>query len=118
MKEIKPFEWIPHFGQIADTGDHDGEYELSNGGVSLFTKEIDDESMFEIQKALNDSGAIFYTDPPERYELFNLKHQIDSHTALIKEMKEALSKLYNAIDSSVELTPELLLSVRETLSKS
>jgi hypothetical protein len=33
-----------HSHQIADTGDYDGYYEITNGKISLLTKDDDDEA--------------------------------------------------------------------------
>ena len=64
-------EWklIAHSHQIADTGDYDGCYELTNGRVSLYTKDDDDEALEEVIKALNDSGCKFFLDDSAEFEL-------------------------------------------------
>ncbi len=87
--ESKPkFELKSHSSQIADTGDYDGEYEITNGKVSLFTKDGDDEALQVIVDALNDSGADFYLDDSEKIELYYLKSDplIAQANAMYKEM--------------------------------
>lgn len=48
-------EWkvVPHFYQIADTGDYDGHYEITNGKVSLQTKDDEDEHIQKLVDFLN-----------------------------------------------------------------
>jgi hypothetical protein len=60
---------IAHSHQIADTGDYDGCYEVTNGNVSLFTKDDDDEAIEPVVKALNESGINFYIDDSDKWEL-------------------------------------------------
>lgn len=57
---------IAHNHQIADTGDYDGYYEITDGKVSIFTKD-DDDGLDDIVKTLNDSGAKFYDNHDQGY---------------------------------------------------
>ena len=49
-----------HSYQIADTGDYDGYYELTNGKISLLTKNDDVRVLQAIVDVLNYSGCKFY----------------------------------------------------------
>jgi hypothetical protein len=62
--------------QIADTGDYDGYYEITNGKISLLTKDDDDEALQPIVDALNDSGCKFYQDDWFEFENKMLKEEI------------------------------------------
>ena len=62
--------------QIADTGDYDGYYEITNGKMSLLTKDDDDEALQPIVDALNDSGCKFYQDDWFEFENKMLKEEI------------------------------------------
>jgi hypothetical protein len=73
----KTTEWklIGHSSQIGDTGDYDGHYEITDGKVSLLTKDDDDESLQPIVDALNDSGCKFYQDDWFEFENRMLKEE-------------------------------------------
>jgi len=63
--------------QVADTGDYDGYYEITNGDISIYTKDDDNESLQPIVDALNNSGCIFYKDDFFEYENRRLKEEIE-----------------------------------------
>jgi hypothetical protein len=65
-------EWklIGHSHQIADTGDYDGCYEITNGKVSLYTKDDDEDALNAVVKALNDSDCKFFLDDSDKFELY------------------------------------------------
>ena len=65
-----------HSHQIADTGDYDGYYEITNGKISLLTKDDDDEVLQPIVEALNASGCKFYQDDWLEFENQILKKEI------------------------------------------
>lgn len=67
-QRIPKFKLISHEHQIADTGDYDGGYEISNGKVSIFTNDDDDEALGKIVKALNESKCKFYLDDSDAFE--------------------------------------------------
>ena len=71
-------EWklIGHNHQIADTGDYDGYYEITNGKISLRINDDDDEALQHIVDALNDSGCKFYQDDWLEFENKMLKEEI------------------------------------------
>jgi len=80
-----------HSHQIADTGDYDGYYEITNGKISLLTKDDDDESLQPIVDALNDSGCKFYQDDWFEFENNMLKEEISR----LKFMIDKLDRLMN-----------------------
>lgn len=45
---------VEHFGQIADTGDYDGRYEITNGKLRIFTKGDDDSGLEQLVNVLNE----------------------------------------------------------------
>lgn len=65
-----------HPYQIADTGDYGGHYEITNGKISLLTKEENDEVLQPIVDALNNSGCKFYQDDWFEFENKLLKERI------------------------------------------
>ena len=80
-------EWklVPHSYQIADTGDYDGHYEITNGKFSIFTHDDDEDSLTPIVNALNNSGCKFYLDDPLESELQMAKYEIED---LKKQLKQ------------------------------
>lgn len=72
----KDWKLIGHSYQIADTGDYDGHYEITNGKISLFTGDDDEESLQPIVDSLNNSGCNFYQDDWFEYENNMLKEEI------------------------------------------
>ena len=70
------FKLVGHSGQIADTGDYDGYWEITNGKISLLTKDDDDEALQPIVDSLNDSGCKFYQDDWFEFENRMLKEEI------------------------------------------
>lgn len=67
---------IGHSYAIADTGDYDGHYEITNGTISLLTKDDDEESLQPIVDALNDSGCEFYQTDYFKFENNMLREEI------------------------------------------
>lgn len=86
-------EWklIGHSHQIADTGDYNGYYEITNGKVSFFTNSDNDEALLPIVKALNDSGCKFYLDDAKEVELYLLKKE---YTELKAKYKDSADSIY------------------------
>ena len=66
---------LAHSHQIADTGDYDGCYEVTNGKVSLFTKDDEDEAIEPVVMALNESGINFYIDDSDKWELHAIREE-------------------------------------------
>lgn len=76
-KTERKYELIGHSHQIADTGDYDGYYEITNGEVSILTQDDDDEALEEVVKALNNSGCKFYLDDSDRWEANHYKQEFE-----------------------------------------
>lgn len=80
MGNKKLWEIKSHSSQIADTGDYDGYYELTNGTVSLFSKDDidtddpDHSSINTVVSILNDLNYKWYMDDSEKF-LLHLKEQ-------------------------------------------
>lgn len=98
------WELIGHSHQIADTGDYDGHYEITNGKISLLTQDDDDESLQPIVDALNNSGCKFYQNDwfefenkmlkDENAELkADLEHNTDRALEISKQRDEALERV-------------------------
>ena len=89
-----------HSHQIADTGDYDGYYEITNGKISLLTKDDDDEALQPIVDALNDSGCKFYQDDWFEFENKMLKEEISRLKFMIdnglgwKDMENDISPMH------------------------
>lgn len=71
----EPFKLIGHSYQIADTGDYDGCFEITNGKFSIFTKDDEEEDLEPVVKALNDCGCDFYLDDSCQFENSLLKEE-------------------------------------------
>ena len=72
---MESYKLIGHSHQIADTGDYDGCYEITNGKLSLFTKDDDEEALEPIVKALNESECDFYIGDSAEFEAHILKEE-------------------------------------------
>jgi len=66
---------VGHSHQIADTGDYDGYYEITNGSVSIYTLDDDDDALELVVKALNESGCKFYLDDSTEFDLHILREE-------------------------------------------
>jgi hypothetical protein len=90
------FELKGHSYQIADTGDYDGCYEITNGKISVFTKdEYDDGSLQKVVDALNESGCSFYLDDTNAFlayhfegEAKRLQTELDTYRAALEKIKQ------------------------------
>ena len=95
----KSFELVGHSHQIADTGDYDGCYEITNGVISLFTKDDDelgqihDEGLQKVVDALNNTGAEFFLDDDKEFELHLAKQEITELKDKVKELEWILEGL-------------------------
>lgn len=76
MNTKQNWKLVPHSYQIADTGDYDGYYEITNGKMSIYTKDDDDEALEPVVKALNESGSEFYLDDSAEFEASILRGQV------------------------------------------
>lgn len=124
---MEKLEWklVPHFHQIADTGDYDGCYELTNGAVSIFTKNDNDEGLEEIIKTLNESGAEFYLDDSKDFELHlekqkteeltkerdSLLHGSESWSMENKKLLSKIAELQNKVERAVTANESILRCV-------
>jgi hypothetical protein len=94
------FKLVGHSSQIADTGDYDGYYEITNGKISLLTKDDDDEVLQPIVDALNNSGCKFYQDDWFEFENLMLKDEIKKLKFMIengigwKDMENDISPMH------------------------
>lgn len=75
MSQTNNWQYKENFHAIADTGDYDGHYEVTNGDISLCTND-DPEDISEsrnalhiVVKALNDSGCKFYVNTKAEHSL-------------------------------------------------
>jgi len=99
MATNKEWELKYHSYAIADTGDYDGHYELTNGTITLITRdEIDTENPdSELEKAiywLNEADIKW-----ENWVEDDLRFQIHLLEEDKKKLKDIARTLYNAIVS-------------------
>lgn len=59
-KDPRIWKLAGHSYQIADTGDYDGCYEITDGKISIFTNDDDDDALQQVVDALNASDCDFY----------------------------------------------------------
>lgn len=62
QERAKEWELKCHSYQIADTGDYDGYWEITNGKISIFSKDDEEDQLLEVVNSLNESGCKFYLD--------------------------------------------------------
>lgn len=63
IKQRPQWKLLPHYGQIADTGDYDGRCEITDGRSSLFAEGEDDEEVLQhIVDAMNEADCDIYVD--------------------------------------------------------
>lgn len=92
-KSAAKFSLIPHSYQLADTGDYDGYYEISNGEISILTNDEDEEALLKVVRALNNSGCKFYMDDWKDVQLMLLSEQKQNLKHMVRELKESLRLL-------------------------
>lgn len=103
MSNNSTWKLIGHSHQIADTGDYDGRYEITNGKISIFTQDDDDEALDTVVSALNDSGCRFYLDDWAEFENRLLKDEISQLKAERDLLKAQLDFVENQMtDGEVE----------------
>jgi len=88
--EEKKFTLKGHSYQIADTGDYDGHWEITNGKVSLFTKDDpeDEAALKSVADSLNNSGCKFYLDDSAEIENKILQSHLSEKESEINKYKE------------------------------
>ena len=101
-KENKPVDgkWklIPHSYQIADTGDYDGHYEITDGKVSLFTKDDNDEGLQKLVFALNKTECKFYLDDANEVDNYILRYDNSQLQKRISELEGENNNLRIQLD--------------------
>lgn len=96
---MKNGEWkiIPHSYQIADTGDYDGHYELTNGTISLITRDdVDTDNpdidginhMIEIMNELDIKW--------ENGEAADLRFELHMEKQYHKDLRKALQRIIDS----------------------
>jgi DNA repair exonuclease SbcCD ATPase subunit len=86
---LKPYEVKAHSHQIADTGDYDGCWEITNGKISIFTKDDpEDERLQKIADTLNESECDFYLDDSDAF----LRHHFESENKKLNTQLSALEQ--------------------------
>ena len=88
---------VGHSHQIADTGDYDGCWEITNGKVSIFSKDDDEDVLMPIIRALNDSEASFYLDDAAEFELHLEKQTTERLKKHIETLAEPLKLVMHYI---------------------
>lgn len=88
MKKKNEWELKGKSYQIADTGCTDGHYELSNGSITLITKDdIDENDQIDLCEILNEMDCNWYCEETDKsqYELYLEK---DKNEKIKKFMKD------------------------------
>lgn len=81
--EKRKREWklLSHSHQLADTGDYDGYWEITDGHTSLFNHadENNEEEMLTIVDALNAVAGKFYTNFENDCEYYKSRIELLAH---------------------------------------
>lgn len=87
---MKNWELKINSSQLADTGDYSVFAEITNGDVSIYSDDFeDDESLNKIVDVLNESGCSFFID--------DLKNENYMLRKYIEELQLQLNKLKNEL---------------------
>lgn len=81
----KEWKLIGHSVEI--DGDYFGHYEITNGDISIFTKDDDREALLKVVEALNSSCCEFYQEQDiwmEHEEIKKLRLMIDNNMRMLK----------------------------------
>lgn len=90
MTENSKWELKTHSYQIADTGDYDGHYELTNGVISLITRdEVDDTDRDVLIQLLNEMGCKW-----EDWKLSDKEFEVHLKQQEVDRWKEPGANLY------------------------
>lgn len=111
--ETKKWKLIGHSHQIADTGDYDGHYEVTNGKISLLTKDDDDEAIQPIVDALNDSGAIFYQDDFFEFENRAIKQELEQLKEKTTSQQQTIERLRRVLSRNVSILKKVIQRLDE-----
>lgn len=87
LTEVVEGNWklVGHSYQIADTGDYDGHYEITDGSVSLLSNEDDHESLMLIVNALNMAKCKIYLDDCDSFVANHFQNEFKTATEIIEE---------------------------------
>lgn len=112
--ENKPFKVKSHSYQIGDTGDYDGYWEITNGEISLCTKDDGDEidkMLGDVAKVINETKIHFYVDNAKEIDLHfecdGLKIQLKEQAAHALEREKVLVDALRDIASG-KVLPQLI----------
>lgn len=98
-------------GPIADTGDYDGHWEISNGKVLLLSDDDDDEPLQAVVDALNKGGVTIRLDDSNEFVLWHEKEelieQLERTRAALSEAQTALGERDREINDMREAMTEL-----------
>ena len=101
--EKQTWELKGHSYQLADTGDYDGYYEITDGKISLLTKDDDDEALQPIVDALNNSGCKFYIDDWYEIQYSLITQELENLKSLLKDKEiEFLNEYRNGRIVTIE----------------
>lgn len=119
-------EWIlvPHTYQIADTGDYDGHWQLTNGDISLITKDdhLGDEEGLQLVKALNDTDCKWICPKLDNldYELYLTIIELTNSTKaqqLASELYEDLKEKHIKLQEEKQYLVQQLHKLRKKVNK-
>lgn len=95
---MKSKEWklIGHSYQIADTGDYDGKWEITDGKTSLFTSDnTDEEEMQELVNMLNSVQCNFWTNFEDEIEFIKSQQAVAELTPPLPASVEDAAEQYS-----------------------
>lgn len=109
-KEKQLWKVIAHSYQIADTGDYEGHFEITNGKISLFTNdesddsdETEDKPYQKVIDALNATNSKFWIDDSWMVELSHyrqsaeeLRIELAAKDAEIERLKGIVRKAHDS----------------------
>ena len=93
MADVRQWTLEGHTNQIADTGDYDGHYELTDGVTSLITKDdVCGEDAARLTAALNEMGVNW-----EDWNLDNAKFELHLEKENNQKWKSIAAALYEEL---------------------
>ena len=99
--ENNKWKIVGHSHQIADTGDYDGCYELTNGKISLFTKDedwMDDiEGEHPLVTTLNNMNIKWEIDDSSEFMYQAEKEWTNRLSKEVEDWKDIASNFYRAL---------------------
>lgn len=94
MVNNKIWKLNSHSHQIADTGDYDCIYEITNGAISLYTNDDDDEGMEMVVNALNNCECRFFIED-KSFELSLCEDTVIQLENEIKKLEDVINSIPN-----------------------